>query len=254
MEVLWLVVVLAFVLEYTDASFGAGYGTILASILILLNYDPLHVVVAILFTNGIIGLVAGFVHQKAGNVSLKPKTRNFKVLLILTSFGILGIIIAGFIAINLPDIVFKLYLAVLLIIMGVLVLIKRKKKFKFSEKRLMGMGALAAFNKGLTGGGYGVVLIGGQILSGIKSKSAIGIAIVAEAFVSLVGVSFYLFHQMELFDWSLIISLLIGALAVLPLAALTVKKTQSKKLKFLIALGNLILGLIMVANVIFPFV
>jgi len=253
-EVLWIVVFLAFVLEYTDASFGAGYGTILASILILMKYDPLNVVVAVLFTNGVIGLVAGFVHYKAGNVSLKPKSRNLNVLWILTGFGIFGVLLASFIAINIPEIVFKIYLAILLIVMGSLVLIHRKKKPSFSKKRLMGMGALAAFNKGLTGGGYGVVLIGGQILSGIKSKSAIAMAIIAEAFVSLVGVSLYFIYQIELFNWSLIISLLIGGIAVLPLAALTVKKTKSKKLKFLIAAANLILGLVMILNIFFPFV
>jgi len=252
-EVLWLVVILAFVLEYTDASFGAGYGTILASILILMKYDPLHVVVSVLFTNGIIGLAAGFVHYKAGNVEFKKKKRNLHVLWILTGFGVLGVLLASLVAINIPEIAFKIYLALLLIAMGTLVLVKRKKNFKFSKKRLMGMGALAAFNKGLTGGGYGVVLIGGQILSGIKSKSAIAMAIIAEAFVSLVGVSLYFIYQIELFNWSLIVSLLIGGITVLPLAALTVKKTKTTKLKFFIALINLVLGLIMIANVFFPF-
>ena len=48
-------------------------------------------------------------------------------------------------------------------------------------------GRVSAFNKALSGGGYGPLVAGGQMAIGIKSKNAVGITDLAEAPICLSG-------------------------------------------------------------------
>ena len=66
---------LAFFAEYIDSTLGMGYGTMLTPLLMLLfGFEPLHVVPAVLLSELITGLLAGFTHHSMGNVNLKPRT------------------------------------------------------------------------------------------------------------------------------------------------------------------------------------
>jgi hypothetical protein len=51
---------------------------------------------------------------------------------------------------------------------------------------------LAGFNKGIGAGGYGPVVMLGQIFSGIYEKTATAIVSLSEGFVSLVGISAFM--------------------------------------------------------------
>ena len=77
----------------------------------------------------------------------------------------------------------------------------------------------------------------------VKSKKAVAIAAVTESLVSIVGIIMYISLIRNLgLNWSLIISLLIGASLSIPFAAYFVKKFHTKKLKFFIGLITIILG------------
>ena len=54
--------------------------------------------------------------------------------------------------------------------MGIVILICINKQFQFSWRKISFLGVVASFNKGMSGGGYGPVVTGDQILSGIKEK------------------------------------------------------------------------------------
>jgi uncharacterized membrane protein YfcA len=242
-EIMLSIVLIAFVLEFFDASLGMGYGTVLAPVLLLLGLAPLQVIPAVLFTNAIIGIMAGFFHHRFENIDLTHKSMDLKVTMVLTAFGIAGILIAIFIAVNLPETFLKAYIGLLVLIIGIIVLVRHKRKHPFSWKKIIGLGSLAAFNKGMTGGGYGVVLVGGQILAGVEGKKAIGVALLAEGLVCIAGfLAFALINEFVILDWSLILSLLIGGLASVPIAAYVVKKFHPKRLKIFIAIVSIILG------------
>jgi uncharacterized membrane protein YfcA len=51
---------------------------------------------------------------------------------------------------------------------------------------------VAAFNKGLSGGGYGPLVTAGQVVSGLPPKHAVAISSVAESFTCVVGLAAYL--------------------------------------------------------------
>ncbi len=85
--------------------------------------------------------------------------------------------------------------------------------------------------------------MGGQMLSGIDAKNAVGITAFAEAITCLVGFIVYLINGKAL-DWPLIGFLTVSAILAVPLAVITVKKTPSVRLKKYVGILISILGLL----------
>ena len=104
------------------------------------------------------------------------------------------------------------------------------------------LGVIASFNKGMSGGGYGPIVTGGQILSGVEGKSAVGITSLAEGLTCLVGVITYILVSKNLVDWKLAPWITAGVVFSVPLSAKSVKIIGTKKLKLAIAILTVILG------------
>jgi len=218
-----------------------GYGTSLTPILLLSGYEPIQVVPAVLFSEFITGILAGFFHHRLGNVNFEVKSKDFKIMLLMSCLSIIGVLIAVKIAINLSPQTVKIYIGVLVLVIGLAILLKHNRQVNFSWKRVAGLGFLAAFNKGISGGGYGPVVTGGQILAGVSSKSAVGIASLAEGITSAVGFMAYLASGAP-FPWLLAPSLLIGAILSVPLSALAVRWIPLKRLTLVIGVVSTLLG------------
>ena len=264
-----IIIIIAFIAEYIDSSLGMGYGSSLSPVLLLLGFEPLQVIPAILLSELITGVFAGLSHNYMGNVNFRINLKNMikkskrigfvqsfkqnvslhlKIVLIIVLYGILGPLIAAFIAINLPTFFLKLYIGVLVSVMGIIILITLNKKYSFSWKKIITMGCVASFNKTMTGGGYGSVVTGGQIVSGVNGKNAIGITSLAEGLICLGGVSAYILTN-SIIDWTLAPYLLIGAVCSVPLSAYTVKKIRIEKMRVLIGIAILVLGIVTLGNV-----
>ncbi len=259
------IMIVAFFAEYIDSSLGMGYGTTLTPLLLLFGFNPLQVVPAILLSELITGLLAGFTHHKAGNVNFKPKSTNIryimkrlkelgyvesfkrgipihlKIALVLAACSIIGTIAAVFIAVNIPKFWLKLYIGLLVMVIGGVILFTLNKNYKFSWKKILGLGFIASFNKGISGGGYGPVVTGGQLLSGVSGRNAVGITSLAEGLTCAVGVVAYLLTK-SIIDWRLAPYLIIGAVISVPFSALTVKKIKTRTLAIIIGIVTLILG------------
>ncbi len=247
-ELLTLVVVIAFILEFFDASAGMGYG-ILTPVLLLMGFAPLEAISAVLITSAGLSLLTGGLHHGFDNIDFLVK-KNYRILGALIGFGIIAIVIASLIAVNIPSLFLRAYIGLLIVSVGIYILIKHKKKHKFSWKRLIAFGSLASFNKGLSGGGYGPVLSGGQIVSGVKSKEAVGITALTEGVISLIGFLTYFFiNGAGHMNWLLITALLIGGVLATPLAVYFVSRFHSKKLKYFIGIVSIIMGMIILLRI-----
>ena len=260
-------IILAFFCEYMDSTLGMGYGTTMTPVLLIMGYSPLQIVPVVLISELFSGLLAGFLHHREGNVNLKPKTldlyiigkkvkelghvecfkrgipMHLKVALLLTLCSVVGTVLAVFLAVNLPKFWIKLYIGVLVLAMGIVILICFNKNFKFSWKKIIGLGLLASFNKGISGGGYGPLVTGGQILSGVEGKSAVGITSLAEGLTCAVGIISYAFISQKPLDLKLAPFIMVGAVLSVPFSAKSVKKITEKKLKLCIAVLTIILGI-----------
>ena len=240
MEFILPILILAFICELVDSSLGMGYGTTLTPVLLLLGYQPAEIVPAVLLSEFITGTLAGVAHHEFGNVDLRPGTRDFKVALVLTGLSIVGVLLAVGIAVHAPNWLIKVYIGALVLVIGVTILINHRKEVPFSWQRIGGLGLLAAFNKGVSGGGYGPVVTGGQVLSGIRGRSAVGIASLAEGITSAVGVVAYLCSGQPI-PWHLAPSLILGAIFSVPLSAYVVSRIPAGRMTLVI--GGISTGL-----------
>jgi len=259
-------IMLAFICEYMDSTLGMGYGTTLTPLLLIMGYEPLQVVPVVLISELFSGLLAGVFHHKEGNVNFKPKIirlpeiieelktlgyirtlrkgipMHLKVALLLAACSIIGTVSAVFIAINIPKFWVKLYIGLLVLSMGIIIIICFNKKFNFSWKKIIGLGLVASFNKGVSGGGYGPVVTSGQILSGVDGKSAVGITSLAEGLTCAVGIAMYFLISKNPLDLKLAPFIVVGAVLSVPFSAKSVKKMTEKRLKLAIAILTIVLG------------
>ena len=250
-QILWAVALLALACEYVDSTLGMGYGTTLTPILLLLGYEPAQIVPSVLLSEFLTGILAGILHHELGNVDFKPGSRSLNVALVLAACSVVGTLIAVVIAVNVPTWAVKTYIGVLVLLMGVGILATMSKSFAFSWKKVVGLGLVAAFNKGISGGGYGPLVTGGQILAGVDGKGAIGITSLAEGLVCIVGVVTYYLTGNGGVDWGLAPSLVLGAVLSVPFAAFTVKRMAMDKMRWAIGIAITVLGLFTLGKLVF---
>lgn len=237
-----IVGIVAFVSEYLDSGLGMGYGTALSPILIIMGYDPLAVIPAVLISQLATDIAACFFHHGLKNVNLRVGTPDFKAASLLGIVSSIGVIGAVVIAVKIPARVLTTYIGIIVFAMGLLVILTIKKPMRFSWKKLAAVSFIAAFNKGISGGGYGPLVMGGQLLSGVNVKNSIGITAFAEAATCLIGFITYLLSGRAI-DWKLTILLTLSAVLAVPCAAFTVKNAHSNLLRRYVAILMMALGI-----------
>ncbi len=179
----------ALLCEYVDSSLGMGYGTTLTPLLLIAGFEPLQIVPAVLFSEFLSGLAAGALHQRDGNVDLLRDPNARRTALLLTLLSAAGAVAAALIAISIPRFWFSLAIVTIVLAMGVVTLATLRRRIPYRPGNFIVVGLIAAFNKGLSGGGYGPLVTAGQVVSGMPAKNAVAITSVAEAFTCLVGLA-----------------------------------------------------------------
>lgn len=185
MEYIFVIVIAAFGAALIDTALGMGYGTILTPILLLLGYPPQLAVPTVLFSQLIVNIVGGITHIKVRNLEKDLRTA-LLVIIPATTFVVFG----AFSNLNLPKNITTAYVGLLVSFLGLLLIIG--KKFKSSARGLVGISILAGFNKGFTGGGFGPVIVSGQIVLNHKVRSTVSIGTIAELPVCIAGILSFL--------------------------------------------------------------
>jgi len=243
-----LISIIAFISEYLDSGLGMGYGTALAPILIIMGYAPLKVVPAILISQLVTDVAACISHHHMKNVDLKIHSKDFKVAFLLGMISSIGVALSVIVAVKIPKWILTTYIGLLVLAMGILILTTIKKSIYFSWRKIMGISFLASFNKGISGGGYGPLVMGGQMLSGVCAKNAVGITAFSEAVTCFVGFILYLVLGKSI-DWKLTWLLIISATGAVPVAAFTVKNINSEKLKKYVGIFITVLGVFILLKI-----
>ncbi|MFW9862780.1 MAG: sulfite exporter TauE/SafE family protein [Candidatus Thorarchaeota archaeon] len=249
-DVVLELVLLAFFLELVDSTLGGGYGTIMTPLLIIFGFEPLIIVPAILVSEILTGFASGYFHNQAGNVDIVNNKIARVSLRVLVLSGVLGIAVAMIFAISIPSFYVKVYIAFLVIAMGSLVLLRRNHMGGYQLKKMASIGLLCAFNKGISGGGYGPVSVSGQLLSGVDGKAAIAVTSISEAAVCVMGVIGYLFIG-SIDVLTILLPVCAGALLATPFAALTVSKISMNRLREVIGVAVIAIGLFTLTKVMF---
>lgn len=237
----------AFICELIDASLGMGYGTILSPLLILFGFDPFVVIPSILFSQAVGGFMGATFHHEVKNMDLGAGKKDSRIVYTIAIAGILAAVLAVIIAVKLPQKVLVGYIGLLVLTMGLLILFK-KGEFKFSWKKIFILGLISAFNKGISGGGFGPVATGGQIISGNGHKNSIGITTLTEVPICITAFLAYMITSVNP-DWKFITAMTIGAALAAPSGALITKNIPVKKLKNILGWLILLEGIFMLVKV-----
>jgi len=231
----------ALVCEYMDSSLGMGYGTTLTPLLLLAGFAPLQIVPAVLVSELITGVAAGWMHHRDGNVDFLRDARARRTVLHLTALSAGGAIAAVFVAVSVSKFVLGVFITAIVLAMGVIILVTRERQVRYRSGSILTVGAVAAFNKGLSGGGYGPLVTAGQVVSGLPAKHAVAITSVAESLTCAVGVAAYLVAGKAI-DWSLAVPLVAGAALSVPMATATILRMPEKSVRGLVGLTTVLLG------------
>ena len=248
--ILFLVIFFAFIYEVCDAALGQGYGTLGSPTFILLGFSSKVVVPCILISQAIGGLMGAYFHNKFKNVDFSNhKTPDMKKVYVIVASGIIGVIIASFVGFKISKEMMTTYIGLVVLVMGILIL--SGVVLKFTWRKFLAIGAISAFNKGLSGGGYGPVVAGGQTLIGIGTKNSIGITDFAEAPICIAGFIVWVFLQ-GLPPVDFMLAMMVGAGLAPPLGAWITYKIPTKKLKILMGGVIIVLGILCLTEILNP--
>lgn len=242
----WAVVgifLVAVLCEYMDASLGMGYGTTLTPLLLLFGYEPLQIVPAVLLSELFTGVAAGLMHQRDGNVDFRHDAAARRTALLLTALSAVGAILAVSVAVTIPTFWLGLIITGIVMSMGLVILATRHRQLRYHAGGIVAVGAVAAFNKGLSGGGYGPLVTAGQVVSGLPAKRAVAVTSVAEAATCLVGLLAYLAAGKSI-AWELAVPLALGAMLSVPMATITVHRLSEHMVRGLVGVLTLALGVV----------
>lgn len=247
----WGVVLLAIVFEFLDSAAGMGYGTALTPLLFVMGYDPMQIVPVIMIQQACAGLSSAFIHREYGNIEwrIKPMSESIRLWLLIAISGSLAVVFSitsVYAVLKLAKVWIKLYVCILLLGMGVFSLVTAKRSTHYRPKKMMLFGALAGFNKGIGGGGYGPVITIGGLLSGVPVKSMMAVTALSEGTVCVVSITvwFFLLNLGTTIDFILLPSMMLGSIFAIIAAPYAVRVFPERSWQTIVPAYCCILALI----------
>ncbi len=239
LEVIIALVGLAFACEFLDSALGMGYGLILAPGMVILGMDVALVVPALLFSQALAGVPATIFHRVQDNLTFEPGGKEVGGMVALLLIGFITIFLAVWFSLSVPYPFRELFLALLLLVLGVMLLSLRNPCV---EKRwLMGFGILSVFNKAFTGAGFGPVYTTGQILCGRRARRSIAFTTLLEVPLCLFAFGMYwLFHGS--IEMGIPMVLTVGAIAATPFGPHQTSKLTHRTGQLMVGILSLFLG------------
>jgi uncharacterized membrane protein YfcA len=198
----------------------------------------------VLLSEFITGLSAGLMHHKDGNVDFLRDKQARSAALMLSLLSTIGAVTAVVFAVKVSKFWLTAIIAVIILSVGVVTLATIRRRLRYRRGHMIALGAVAAFNKGLSGGGYGPLVTAGQCVSGMPPKHAVAITSLAESFTCLVGLLAYFVMKGAAIDWTLAAPLCAGAMLSVPMATLTVRRLPEPLMRGSVGVLTLLLGIL----------
>lgn len=236
--------VLAFVCELIDSSFGMGYGTILVPVLIFMGFEPRDAVPTILLSELFTGFASSVGHHLVGNVDFHVRSRSWNVAVALSAVALVTSPIAAFLVANISSDSIVTAIGYLIVAEGLAIIALHSTTVTFSWFRLFVLGAFASFTKALSGGGYGPLVTGGQVLIGEKERHAVAITSFSETLTCLVALVAF-FWGGGAFNMQLLWPVLLGALISVPLSLRIVHEMRVTTFRSALGVVTALIGLML---------
>ena len=209
-QLIGLLMFSAAIMEFVDSALGMMYGTVLSPFLILLGMDAKIVVPSLLISQSLGGFVASYRHHQFNNANFSSGSIDHKIATTLIWYGVIATVVGVYVSVSISQKILSTYIASLVIIISMFIF--SGVTFRLSRISIRLLGAISAFNKALSGGGFGPLVAGGQlVLKDRCEKGAIGSTDFAEAPICLL--SFMLWVLMKgIPDLTIMLPLCVGSL------------------------------------------
>jgi uncharacterized membrane protein YfcA len=238
---LFAITLAAFVCEFVDSAFGMGFGTILAPLLLVAGFSPTDVVPVILVSELLTGFGAALFHAKDQNVSFARGSKHLSAGILLSLGSLLGVFIGAPVFIKASARLLTLFIGVIITLSGVAIFYCLDHTLRYRRAGVFTLATVAAFNKTLSGGGYGPLMTSGQLLVGVEAKAAAAITSLSEGVTCLMASALFVANRGR-YNLELLIAVLAGSLLAVPLATGSVRRLNERTMKKGIAVATLVLG------------
>lgn len=235
------ILLLALACEFMDATIGMGYGTTLVPLLFVLKLPP-AVKEAALLSQLLANISATFFHHQAGNIDLLKDRKARNAGLLMGGIGLTVAVAAEIVTIRMPQHLLRPAITVMVIAIGLFMLVAGGLKIRFRMRNVGLLAGIAGFNKAFSGGGYGPLVAGGQVLVGLPVRIAVATTAIAEAIVCAAAVTTYYLHGKTI-PLYLLLPMCVGALLSTPASAVTLRRLPAKAVKRIMAVSIIALGL-----------
>jgi uncharacterized membrane protein YfcA len=138
---------MAAVMEFIDAGLGMGYGTVLSPLLIIMGFNPIVVVPAVLLSQALGGFTASRFHHKLKNADFTLGKKDLKIVFLITVLGIVATVIGAIVGIKVSKSFMQNYIGILVLVTGSVMLLR--SEFSFSWFKMVIVGVVSSFNKGM---------------------------------------------------------------------------------------------------------
>lgn len=230
-------VIVGYLAQFVDGTLGMGYGVFSASLLVSIGLYPVIASASVHTAEVFTTLLSGAFHFRFGNVKRD-------LVLSLAIPGVIGGVAGAYFLASVPGKTIKPFVAVILLMMGLLILYRFLVKKNpitpenngHSRGKLTLLGLVAGFMDAVGGGGWGPIATPSLILAGNdEPRQVVGSINLVEFFVTVAEtLTFLITVGPEAFRWDIVVALLIGGAIAAPTAAFLCKKLPAK------ALGSLI--------------
>jgi uncharacterized membrane protein YfcA len=235
------ITLVAFVCEFVDSAFGMGFGTILAPLLLVAGFSPTEVVPVILVSELLTGFGAALFHAKDQNVSFARGSKHLSAGVLLSVGSVLGVFIGAPVFLKASARLLTLFIGVIITLSGVAIFYCLDHALRYRRAGVFTLATVAAFNKTLSGGGYGPLMTSGQLLVGVEAKAAAAITSVSEGVTCLIASAIFVSSGGH-YNLDLLFAVLSGSLFAVPLATGSVRRLNERTMKKGIGIATLILG------------
>lgn len=226
---------IGFAAQLVDGALGMAYGVTASSLLIGFGLPPAVVSSTVhaaeCFTTG----ASAVSHHAFGNIN---KTLFLRLLLP----GVVGAFIGAYLLTQLPGDEIKPWIAVYLLLMGVVLIVKAVRSFppQSVTTHVRPLAFFGAFIDAIGGGGWGPIVGSTLLARGNPFRETVGSVNAVEFFVTLSASAGFLLG-MGIDHWDVILSLAVGGVVAAPVGAWVCKHVPQRP--FLILVGLVVIGL-----------
>jgi uncharacterized protein len=231
----------AFLCEFVDSAFGMGFGTILTPLLLVAGFSPTDAVSVVLVSELLTGFGAALFHAKDENVSFARGSKHLSAGILLSIGGVLGVFIGAPVFLQASARLLTLFIGAIIALSGVAILYCLDHTFRYRRSGIFTLATVAAFNKTLSGGGYGPLMTSGQLLVGVEAKAAAAITSFSEGVTCLTASAIFVASRRH-YNMDLLLAVLTGSLLAVPFATSSVRRLSERTVRRAIGVVTLLLG------------